>query len=291
MSQEAKCPFHAAGGARATHGAQSNADWWPNQLNLSILHQHQPVSNPMDPDFDYAEAFKKLDYQALKKDLAALMTQSQEWWPADYGHYGGLFIRMAWHSAGTYRITDGRGGAGGALKVAQFVEKPKDPAVINSLTLSPTLEAKLQQPVAGEKHCLASMGIYVFNRTALAEALDNNMTDFGKEIIPGLLGKKKLFAHIFEGYWEDIGTVKAFFDANLALAQPLDHDLVAQVGAKAGHVQTLGAQAFAQPVGHGRVAGRADGAQHALQVRHHGIGVDDDALEAVVPRQAQVQHR
>ncbi|MGC4073865.1 MAG: sugar phosphate nucleotidyltransferase [Nibricoccus sp.] len=107
------------------------------------------------------------------------------------------------------------------LSIAEFVEKPKDPAVINRLTLSPALEAKLQQPVVGEKHCLASMGIYVFNRTALAEALDNNMTDFGKEIIPGLLGKKKLFAHIFEGYWEDIGTVKAFFDANLALAQPL----------------------------------------------------------------------
>ncbi len=108
---EAQCPFHAAGGARATHGAQSNADWWPNQLNLSILHQHQPVSNPMDPDFNYAEAFKKLDYKALKKDLADLMTQSQDWWPADYGHYGGLFIRLAWHAAGTYRTADGRGGA------------------------------------------------------------------------------------------------------------------------------------------------------------------------------------
>jgi len=109
---EAKCPFHAAGGARATHGAQSNADWWPNQLNLSILHQHQAVSNPMDPDFDYAEAFKKLDFPAMKKDLADLMTQSQDWWPADYGHYGGLFIRLAWHAAGTYRTADGRGGAG-----------------------------------------------------------------------------------------------------------------------------------------------------------------------------------
>jgi len=107
------------------------------------------------------------------------------------------------------------------LSVAEFAEKPKDPAVIQSLTLSPTLEAKLNHPAEGEKHCLASMGIYVFNRGILADALDNSMTDFGKEIIPGLLGKKKLFAHIFEGYWEDIGTVKAFFDANLALAQPL----------------------------------------------------------------------
>ncbi len=110
-ASEAKCPFHAAGGARATHGAQSNADWWPNQLNLSILHQHQPVSSPMDPDFDYAEAFQQLDFKALKKDLADLMTQSQDWWPADYGHYGGLFIRLAWHAAGTYRTADGRGGA------------------------------------------------------------------------------------------------------------------------------------------------------------------------------------
>jgi catalase-peroxidase len=111
MTSEAKCPFHTAG-ARTTQGAQSNADWWPNQLNLAILHQHSPASSPMDPDFVYAEAFKKLDYAALKGDLAALMTASQDWWPADWGHYGGLFIRMAWHSAGTYRTADGRGGAG-----------------------------------------------------------------------------------------------------------------------------------------------------------------------------------
>ena len=111
MTPAAQCPFHVSG-ARTTHGARSNADWWPEQLHLAILHQHQPVSNPMDRGFDYAKAFGKLDYAALKKDLAALMTDSQDWWPADWGHYGGLFIRMAWHSAGTYRTADGRGGAG-----------------------------------------------------------------------------------------------------------------------------------------------------------------------------------
>ena len=110
MSNDARCPFHTTG-ARTTQGTQSNADWWPQQLNLSILHQHQPVSSPMDPDFDYAAAFRQLDYPALKRDMAALMTQSQAWWPADWGHYGGLFIRMAWHAAGTYRTADGRGGA------------------------------------------------------------------------------------------------------------------------------------------------------------------------------------
>jgi len=93
-------------------GMMSNSDWWPNQLNLKILHQNSPLSNPMGEAFNYAEEFKKLDFKALKKDLAALMTDSQDWWPADFGHYGGLFIRMAWHSAGTYRIGDGRGGAG-----------------------------------------------------------------------------------------------------------------------------------------------------------------------------------
>ncbi|MCE5981565.1 MULTISPECIES: catalase/peroxidase HPI [Pseudomonas] len=107
MSTESKCPFsHAAG------GGTTNRDWWPNQLNLKILHQHSPQSDPQGDGFNYAEAFKSLNFQALKQDLQALMTDSQDWWPADFGHYGPLFIRMAWHSAGTYRTGDGRGGAG-----------------------------------------------------------------------------------------------------------------------------------------------------------------------------------
>jgi len=109
---QAKCPFSGGGAQHSAGGGTSNRDWWPNQLNLKILHQHSSLSDPLDSGFDYAEAFKSLDLQALKRDLRALMTDSQDWWPADFGHYGPLFIRMAWHSAGTYRTADGRGGAG-----------------------------------------------------------------------------------------------------------------------------------------------------------------------------------
>jgi len=125
MSSESKCPFTGGMLQHTTAGAKGNGDWWPNQLNLAILHQHSSKSNPMGERFDYAKEFKTLDLDAVVKDLRALMTDSQEWWPADFGHYGGLFIRMAWHSAGTYRIADGRGGAGrGAQRFAPLNSWP-----------------------------------------------------------------------------------------------------------------------------------------------------------------------
>ncbi len=116
MSNEAQCPFSSGAKRQGAAGARTNADWWPEQLNLKVLHAHAPLSNPLDPSFDYAKAFNALDLDTVVQDLHALMTDSQDWWPADYGHYGPLFIRMAWHSAGTYRIGDGRGAAGGGAQ-------------------------------------------------------------------------------------------------------------------------------------------------------------------------------
>ena len=109
---ESKCPFSGGVSKYSAGGGTSNRDWWPNQLKLNILRQNSSLSNPMGKAFNYAEEFKTLDLDAVKKDIFDLMTTSQDWWPADYGHYGPLFIRMAWHSAGTYRIADGRGGGG-----------------------------------------------------------------------------------------------------------------------------------------------------------------------------------
>lgn len=110
MAEESKCPVRRL--ANTAGGGTRNRDWWPEGVRINVLRQQNETSNPLGSNFDYAAAFKSLDYDAIKKDLNDLMTDSQEWWPADFGHYGGLFIRMAWHSAGTYRVFDGRGGAG-----------------------------------------------------------------------------------------------------------------------------------------------------------------------------------
>ena len=118
MANETKCPVMNGTHRHTTAGAWSNRNWWPNQLNLQILHQRSSQSNPIGKEFNYAEEFKKLDLNAVKKDIDAVMTTSQDWWPADYGHYGPLFIRMAWHAAGTYRIADGRGGAASGMRAA-----------------------------------------------------------------------------------------------------------------------------------------------------------------------------
>jgi len=115
MTATSKCPF-TGGFVQDTSKGRRNRDWWPNQLDLSPLKRNSPAIDPMDEGFDYAKAFRSLDLAALKKDLVAVMTQSQPWWPADYGHYGPFFIRMAWHSAGTYRISDGRGGGGAGMQ-------------------------------------------------------------------------------------------------------------------------------------------------------------------------------
>ena len=115
-TSQAKCPFSGGALQQSAGGGTRNRDWWPNQLKLNILRQHSSLSNPMGEKFNYAEEFKSLDLDAVKKDIFDLMTTSQPWWPADFGHYGGLFIRMAWHSAGTYRVFDGRGGGGAGMQ-------------------------------------------------------------------------------------------------------------------------------------------------------------------------------
>jgi catalase-peroxidase len=144
MSTEAKCPFNYAAG-----GGTTNSDWWPDQLKLDLLNQHSSKSNPLDPDFDYAKAFKRLDYRALKRDLVKLMTDSQPWWPADFGHYGPQFVRMTWHAAGTYRSGDGRGGGGrGQQRFAPLNSWPDNVNIDKSRRLLWPIKQKYGQSIS-----------------------------------------------------------------------------------------------------------------------------------------------
>src|SRR5277367_2767435 len=144
MSTETKCPFHQGKSA-----GTSNRDWWPNQLNLNILHQHSSLSDPLEPAFNYREEFKKLDYEALKNDLRKLMTDSQHWWPADFGNYGPQFIRMSWHAAGTYRTGDGRGGGGrGQQRFAPLDSWPDNVNIDKSRRLLWPIKQKYGQAIS-----------------------------------------------------------------------------------------------------------------------------------------------
>ena len=144
---------------RRRAGRHTNQDWWPNQLDLSVLHVHSALSHPLGEDFDYSEEFKKLDVEALRRDLIELMTDSQEWWPADYGHYGGLFIRMSWHAAGTYRIADGRGGGGeGAQRFAPLNSWPDNASLDKARRLLWPLKKKY-----GQKLSWADLLVYAGN--------------------------------------------------------------------------------------------------------------------------------
>jgi catalase-peroxidase len=145
MDAESKCPVMHGANTKNKGEGTTNRDWWPNQLDISILHQHDEKSNPMGKDFDYREHFKKIDYDGLKKDLNDLMTDSQDWWPADYGHYGPFFIRMTWHAAGTYRTADGRGGGGtGAQRFAPLNSWPDNGNLDKARRLLwPNMEIKL----------------------------------------------------------------------------------------------------------------------------------------------------
>lgn len=213
-----KCPFHngqmknnlAGGGTR-------NRDWWPNQLKLNMLRQNTKVSNPMDKDFNYAEAFKSLDLEALKKDLHALMTDSQDWWPADFGHYGGLFIRMAWHSAGTYRVGDGRGGAGqGQQRFAPLNSWPDNVSLDKARRLLWPIKQKYGNKISWAdlmiltgNVALESMGFKTFGfaggRADVWEADDN--TYWGAETT--WLGGDLRYAHGSEGVDKSGGVVSS----------------------------------------------------------------------------------
>ena len=151
-----KCPFHQGGHDQSAGGGTTTRDWWPNQLRVDLLNQHSNRSNPLGEDFDYRKEFSKLDYYGLKKDLKALLTESQPWWPADWGSYAGLFIRMAWHGAGTYRSIDGRGGAGrGQQRFAPLNSWPDNVSLDKARRLLWPIKQKYGQKISWPT-CLSS---------------------------------------------------------------------------------------------------------------------------------------
>src|SRR5258706_5342464 len=219
LSTESKCPV--SGGAHR-HTAPTNADWWPNQLNLKILHQQSPLADPMGKAFNYAEEFKSLDLDAVIKDLHALMTDSQEWWPADYGHYGPFFIRMAWHSAGTYRIGDGRGGAGsGSQRFAPLNSWPDNVNLDKARRLLWPIKQKYGNKISWADlmilagNCaLESMGFKTFGFGGGREDVWEPDEDVYWGAETTWLGGDLRYAHGSEGVTENHGVLVSDDDAN-----------------------------------------------------------------------------
>ena len=213
-----KCPFHNGNMKHNTGGGGTKSrDWWPNRLNLNILRQHSSLSNPLDKDFNYAEAFKSLDLEAVKKDLHALMTDSQDWWPADFGHYGGLFIRMAWHSAGTYRVHDGRGGGGsGQQRFAPLNSWPDNVSLDKARRLLWPVKQKYGNNISWAdliiltgNVALESMGFKTFGFAGGREDAWEADEDVYWGAETTWLGNKERYAHGSEGVVEKHGVVSS----------------------------------------------------------------------------------
>ncbi len=225
-----KCPFHNGDKSATTKNSTApiagdgtrNSDWWPNRLRLNILRQHSSLTNPMDKDFNYAEAFKSLDYEGLKADLRALMTDSQDWWPADFGHYGPLFVRMAWHSAGTYRIQDGRGGAGrGQQRFAPLNSWPDNVSLDKARRLLWPIKQKYGNKISWAdlliltgNVALESMGFKTFGFAGGREDVWEADEDVYWGTETNWLGGDKRYAHGSKGVDEDHGVLVADDDAD-----------------------------------------------------------------------------